>query len=168
MSKQDRPIDPTALPYRPCAGMMVVNADGKAFVGQRTDGRFSKWGDRWQMPQGGIDEGEDARTAALRELKEETGISSDKVEIVAQTNHDLFYDLPPELLGKVWKGKYRGQQQSWFLMRFTGSDADIDIHGEHQEFERWKWVDLAQLPELIVPFKKALYAQLLDEFEPLV
>lgn len=146
-------IDPTSLPYRPCAGVMLLNRDGKVFVGQRIDNSL----EAWQMPQGGIDEGEDAEAAAIREVGEETGIAPDLVEIVARSAEDLFYDLPPDLIGKVWKGRYRGQRQAWFLMRFLGEDADIDIATEHPEFRAWKWADPDDLPILIVPFKRALY-----------
>ena len=116
--------DPANLPYRPCAGIMLLNRDGKVFVGKRID---NKEGDWWQMPQGGIDEGEDAETAALRELGEETGIAPDLVELVAVAPDELFYDLPPEMIGKVWKGRWRGQRQRWFLYRFLGEDRDVDI-----------------------------------------
>ncbi len=153
-------IDPKALPYRPCAGVMLLNRDGKVFVGQRIDNSL----EAWQMPQGGIDEGEDAETAAIREVGEETGIAPDLVEIVARSDEDLFYDLPLDLIGKVWKGRYRGQRQAWFLMRFLGEDADIDIVTEHPEFRAWKWADPAELPTMIVPFKRALYEKVLELF----
>ena len=142
--------DVTDLPYRPCAGVMLLNREGKVFVGQRIDNTL----EAWQMPQGGIDPGEDARDTAVRELGEETGIAP---------SH-LFYDLPPELVGKVWKGKYRGQRQRWFLYRFTGEDADVNIATEHPEFRAWRWADPADLPHLIVPFKRELYAQVLAAF----
>src|SRR6188508_2546072 len=106
------------LPYRPCVGVMLVNAEGKAFVGKRID---NKEGDWWQMPQGGVDPGEELEPAALRELGEEVGVGEEHVEIIARLPQELFYDLPPELQGKLWKGKYKGQRQSWFLVRFTGS-----------------------------------------------
>jgi putative (di)nucleoside polyphosphate hydrolase len=155
-------IDPSTLPYRPCAGIMLMNAEGRIFVGQRIDSSV----DAWQMPQGGIDPGEDAEAAALRELGEETGVMPDKVELVAQAPGEFVYDLPPELLGKVWKGKWRGQTQRWFLYRFLGTDADIDIATEHEEFCAWRWSDPADLPVMIVPFKKALYEQVLAAFAP--
>jgi putative (di)nucleoside polyphosphate hydrolase len=154
------------LPYRPCVGVMLVNAEGRAFAGKRIDNRE---GDFWQMPQGGIDPGEDLHEAAYRELWEETGVTADHAEIVAQTREELLYDLPPELLGKLWKGKYRGQRQTWILARFTGRDADIklDAH-DPAEFCDWKWVEPRLLPELIVPFKKAVYEAVLKEFLPLI
>lgn len=154
--------DPSALPYRPCAGVMLVNREGKVFVGQRIDNTL----DAWQMPQGGIDPGEDAETAALREIGEETGIAPDHVRIVARSAEDLFYDLPPDLIGKVWKGRFRGQRQAWFLARFTGEDADVNIETDHPEFRAWKWADPSELPAMIVPFKKALYEAVLEEFAP--
>jgi len=152
------------LPYRPCVGMMLVNVDGKVFVGQRLDNMV----EAWQMPQGGIDKGEDPRDTALRELAEETGISADLVNIIAQTREELFYDLPDDLIGKIWGGKYRGQRQTWFLMRFTGTDEDVNIVTPHQEFRDWRWVEPDDLPELIVPFKKKLYRDLLSEFAHLI
>jgi putative (di)nucleoside polyphosphate hydrolase len=152
--------DPTTLPYRPCAGVMLVNRAGQVFVGQRVDSTL----EAWQMPQGGIDEGEDAETAAIRELGEETGVQPDKVELIATAPGEFFYDLPPDLIGKVWKGKWRGQRQRWFLYRFLGEDGDVDIATEHQEFRAWRWVDPAELPDIIVPFKKALYEDVLAAF----
>ncbi len=155
----------TDLPYRPCAGIMLANRVGKVFVGQRIDNPDS---DAWQMPQGGIDEGEDAEAAALRELTEETGIAADKVTIVAKAADELFYDLPPELLGKIWGGKFGGQRQSWFLMRFDGDDSDVDIATKHAEFRAWRWADPDELPQLIVPFKRKLYRDIVEEFGPLI
>ncbi|RIA46659.1 putative (di)nucleoside polyphosphate hydrolase [Hephaestia caeni] len=152
--------DFTALPYRPCAGVMLLNREGKVFVGQRLDSTT----EAWQMPQGGIEPGEDAETAALRELGEETGIASDKVTLVAAAPDELRYDLPDELIGKLWGGRWRGQRQRWFLYRFTGDDTDIDIRTAHQEFRAWRWVAPTDLPAMIVPFKKALYEQVLAAF----
>ena len=154
------------LAYRPCAGIMLANTEGQVFVGQRID--KAPEGDAWQMPQGGIDKGETAREAALRELTEETGIAPDLVDIIAESSTEHYYDLPPELLGKVWGGKYRGQRQSWFLMRFKGQDSDIDIATSHAEFSKWQWVSPDRLPELIVPFKKRLYEALVAEFAALI
>ncbi len=147
---------------------MLANRDGRVFVGQRLDAADSNYPDAWQMPQGGIDEGEDAETAALRELQEETGVAPEHVHIIGRSTEEYLYDLPDELLGKIWKGKYRGQRQSWFLMRFTAQDDHIDIQTEHPEFVDWKWVDPADLPDLIVPFKRDLYRAVLKEFLPLI
>ncbi|MGH6614033.1 RNA pyrophosphohydrolase [Sphingomonas sp.] len=152
--------DPATLPYRPCAGVMLLNARGKVFVGQRIDSML----EAWQMPQGGIDDGEDAEQAAIRELGEETGITPDKVELIATIDRELFYDLPEDMISKVWKGKWRGQRQRWFLYRFLGEDSDVDIKTKHQEFRAWRWADPAELPEVIVPFKKALYDEVLAGF----
>lgn len=152
--------DPTTLPYRPCAGVMLINRDGKVFVGQRLDSTL----EAWQMPQGGIDPGEDALTAAIRELGEEAGIAPHHVELIAQADEELRYDLPDDLIGKVWKGKWRGQRQRWFLFAFTGEDGDIDIATEHAEFRAWRWIDPHELPHVIVPFKRALYERILDIF----
>ncbi|GGB31167.1 RNA pyrophosphohydrolase [Sphingomonas metalli] len=155
MSKAD-------LPYRPCAGVMLVNRAGQVFVGQRLDSTL----EAWQMPQGGIDPGEDALTAAVRELGEEAGVDPGHVELIAEAPGDFTYDLPPELIGKAWKGKWRGQTQRWFLFRFLGEDGDIDIRTEHPEFRSWRWIDPEDLPRLIVPFKRALYEDVLAAFRP--
>jgi putative (di)nucleoside polyphosphate hydrolase len=159
-------IDSSALPYRPCVGVMLVNADGLAFVGKRID---NKEGDAWQMPQGGVDDGEDLREAALRELLEETGVTEDLVTLIANTREELLYDLPDELIGKLWKGRYRGQRQTWYLARFGGTDDDIrlDAH-KPAEFCEWKWVRPETLPDLIVPFKRRVYRAVLDEFHDLI
>lgn len=152
------------LPYRPCVGIMLVNVHGKVFVGQRLDNKV----EAWQMPQGGIDPGEDARTTALRELGEETGIETHHVEIIARAKEEHFYDLPQELIGEIWGGKYRGQRQVWFLARFLGTDEDVNIKTRHPEFRAWRWAEPETLPELIVPFKKKLYRDLLQEFGHLI
>ena len=154
--------DPATLPYRQCAGIMLVNRDGKVFVGQRIDAVV----EAWQMPQGGIDDGEAAEVAALRELGEETGIAPDKVELIAVAPEELYYDLPEDLVGKAWKGKWRGQRQRWFLYRFLGRDADVNIHTAHEEFKAWKWVAPETLPDIIVPFKQQLYRDVLAAFAP--
>lgn len=153
--------DRAALPYRPCAGVMLVNRAGKVFVGQRID----TVSEAWQMPQGGIDPGEDARAAAVRELREETGVAADKIEFVAEAPDELFYDYPPELARKVQRGRYRGQRQRWFLFRLTGDDSAIDIATPEPEFRAWRWVDPTDLPALIVPFKQQLYRDVLAAFE---
>ncbi len=158
--------DPASLPYRPCAGIMLANMEGQVFVGRRIDSKPE--GDAWQMPQGGIDDGEDPREAALRELCEETGVSADLVDIIAQSPEEHYYDLPPELMGKIWGGKYRGQRQTWFLMRFKGKDSDVDIATKHAEFSLWQWVAPEQLPHLIVPFKRRLYEAVVAEFANLI
>lgn len=147
--------------YRRGVGVMLLNSAGQVFVGARIDNTD----EAWQMPQGGIDEGEDDpwRTA-LRELEEETGIAPGLVERIQQSPERLKYDLPPELRGKLWGGKFKGQDQDWFLARFLGQDADIDINTEDPEFREWKWIEPGQLPELIVPFKRELYRRLLREF----
>jgi len=152
------------MAYRPCVGIMLVNRDGKVFVGQRLDNVV----EAWQMPQGGIDEGEDAKAAALRELGEETGIAPEHVEIIAKAKDEHFYDLPPELLGKLWGGKYRGQRQYWYLARFLGQDSDINIETSHPEFRAWRWATPESLPEMIVPFKRKLYRDILQEFKSLI
>jgi putative (di)nucleoside polyphosphate hydrolase len=161
-----RMTDVSALPYRACVGIMLVNEDGLVFVGKRID---NKEGDAWQMPQGGVDDGEDLRQAALRELAEETGVGEDLVSIIAQTREELFYDLPDTLIGKLWNGRYRGQRQTWFLARFAGTDADVrlDAH-DPAEFMEWKWVAPEALPDLIVPFKKRVYRAVVDEFGELI
>ncbi|CAN5240776.1 RNA pyrophosphohydrolase [soil metagenome] len=153
------------LPYRPCVGIMMVNRDGLVFVGQRID---SKEGDAWQMPQGGVDPGEDAEAAALRELGEETGVKPDHVQLLARTKDELLYDLPDELIGRLWKGKYRGQRQIWFLARFLGTDADIDIATHEPEFLEWRWTGAETLADLIVPFKKKIYRAVVAEFKDLI
>lgn len=158
--------DIASLPYRPCVGVMLVNAEGRVFVGKRIDNRE---GDAWQMPQGGIDAGEELRAAALRELWEETGVEDAHVSLIAQTREELLYDLPEELVGKLWGGKYRGQRQHWMLARFTGNDVNIHIdHHDPAEFCEWKWVEPADLPDLIVPFKKRVYRAVLEEFGELI
>lgn len=152
------------LPYRPCAGVMLANRDGRVFVGQRLD----TTNEAWQMPQGGVDPGEDVQAAALRELREETGVPAPLVDIIARSKTEHFYDLPDNLVSKIWGGKYRGQRQHWFLMRFLGEDKDVDIATKHQEFRSWRWADLDELERLIVPFKRVLYRAVVEEFRPLV
>jgi putative (di)nucleoside polyphosphate hydrolase len=146
--------------YRPAVGVMLLNREGKAFVGQRLDSTL----EAWQLPQGGLDPGETAEEGAFRELEEETGIARDKVEIVARCPAELYYDLPEDLIGKVWKEPWRGQRQTWFLARFLGRDEDVNIATPDPEFRAWKWAEPAELPAMIVPFKKELYEQLLAAF----
>ena len=156
----------SGLAYRPCAGFMLANRVGHVFVGQRIDSHHLG---AWQMPQGGIDPGEDTRDAALRELHEETGISAHLVDVIAQTRDPLRYDLPEELIGKLWGGKYRGQEQHWFLGRFNGSDEDVDLEAhDPPEFATWQWVEPQQLPDLIVPFKRDVYRAVVREFHALI
>ena len=157
---------PDSALYRPCVGVMLVNAAGKAFVGKRIDNQEGDW---WQMPQGGVDEGEDCDTALLRELAEETGARTEHVEVLGKLPAELFYELPDDLQGKLWGGRYVGQRQTWYLARFTGSDADIDIAAhDPPEFCEWKWVEPALLPELIVPFKREVYRAIVAGFAPLL
>jgi putative (di)nucleoside polyphosphate hydrolase len=154
------PADELRL-YRPGVGVLLLNEEGRVFVGRRID--MPAGVAAWQMPQGGIDPGETARAAALRELNEEVG--TDQAEILAETRGWLCYDLPPEIAGTSWRGRYRGQRQKWFAMRFLGEDADIDPAAtEHPEFDAWQWVAPDRLPELIVPFKRPLYLAVLSEF----
>jgi putative (di)nucleoside polyphosphate hydrolase len=146
--------------YRPAAGIMLVNRDGRIWVGQRLDSKL----EAWQMPQGGLDEGEDTEDGALRELEEETGIRRDLVEIVTRCPHELTYDLPEDLIGVVWKEKWRGQRQTWFLARFLGTDDDVNLQTAHPEFRAWRWADVDDLPAMIVPFKKKLYEDVIAAF----
>lgn len=155
------PDEIAKLPYRPCVGVMLMNKDGEVFVGQRND-RFKA---AWQMPQGGVDKGEAPKDAAIRELWEETGVTSDKVDIIAETKDWLPYELPHDLVPKLWKGKYRGQEQKWFLFRFNGSDADVNIETEHPEFAAWKWLNVNSLVDEIVPFKRDVYVRVLEAFQ---
>ena len=148
------------LPYRPAAGIMLINRENKVWVGMRID----NVAEAWQMPQGGLDKGENPLEGALRELEEETGIARHLVELVAQAKEELTYDLPEDLIGKVWKEKWRGQRQSWFLMRFLGEDVDVNIATPEPEFRAWKWAEPAELPAMIVPFKQQLYRDVIEVF----
>ncbi|SDD68966.1 RNA pyrophosphohydrolase [Ruegeria marina] len=154
------PEEIARLPYRPCVGLVLMNARGHVFVGQRMDQNT----DAWQMPQGGVDVGEDPFEAALRELWEETGVTADLVELVAETEGWLPYDLPQDLVPRIWKGRYRGQEQKWYLFRFLGRDDQIDIATDHPEFSRWKWQSPDRLVVEIVPFKREVYRQVLQAF----
>ncbi|MEW5421574.1 RNA pyrophosphohydrolase [Amorphus sp. 3PC139-8] len=159
-------VDPDTLPYRPCVGVALFNADGQVFVGERRGGSEHSLTMAWQMPQGGIDDGEEPFAAARRELYEETSISS--ASLIAEAPDWLTYDLPPELVGVAWKGRYRGQRQKWFALRFEGSDAEIDVlsppDGHKPEFASWRWEALERLPDLVVPFKRHVYEQVVSAF----
>jgi putative (di)nucleoside polyphosphate hydrolase len=146
--------------YRRGVGVMLLNADGQVFVGARIDNTD----DAWQMPQGGIDADEDPWATALRELEEETGIAPHLVERIADCPERLRYGLPEEIRGRLWGGRWIGQDQDWYLCRFLGRDSDIDIATEDPEFREWRWVEPERLPELIVPFKRELYRRILAEF----
>ena len=149
------------LPYRACVGVVLANANGHIFTGERLDTPGA-----WQMPQGGIDPGETPESAALRELEEETGVPPSLARIDDAHPDWIHYDLPDHLVGKLWKGRYRGQKQRWFLLRFLGQDSDIDIDREHPEFARWRWSSPDQVIADIVPFKRAVYAQVIEAFRP--
>ena len=146
------------LPYRPGVGIMLLNRDGRVFVAKRID----MISEAWQMPQGGIDEGEKPLEAAWRELGEEIGTA--QAALLAESRGWYSYDLPDALIPKIWDGRFRGQKQKWFAMRFTGTDADINLDTPHPEFSEWQWVERARLPDIIVPFKRDLYQALVEEF----
>lgn len=154
------PQEIAKLPYRPCVGIMLANPRGHIFVGQRMD----RDTDAWQMPQGGVDKGENTYDAALRELEEETGVTPNLVSLEAESAGLIPYDLPHELVPRIWKGRYRGQEQKWFLFRFHGSDDQVNIVTKIPEFSQWKWINPDQLVAAIVPFKREVYAQVLAEF----
>ncbi len=149
------------LPYRQGVGIMLVNKEKKIFVGKRIDNRAA-----WQMPQGGVDQDENIVDAAKRELKEETGVSS--IKIIKKSDKIYTYDLPDYLLGKIWKGRFKGQEQTWFLAQFLGEDDEINLDQKNAEFKKWKWVNIDELPDLIVPFKKELYQELVKEFKSFI
>lgn len=166
MSKQETP-NYESLPYRPCAGIMLLNRAGLAFIGRRTGGpEHVDDLHAWQMPQGGIDENEDPYKAALRELYEETNVRS--VEKLGEMPGWLHYDIPPDIAGQAWKGKYRGQKQKWFALRFTGEDREIDVAnpggGHKPEFTAWRWERMEKMPGLVVPFKRQSYEKIVAEF----
>lgn len=158
--KKAKMKDKKDLPYRPCVGICLMNDQGQVFVAERLDTPGA-----WQMPQGGIDKGEKPEDAALRELEEEIGTA--KATYLGCTQDWLTYDLPDHLIGKVWKGKYRGQKQLWFAYRFDGTDSDINIETDHPEFGRWQWVELERTVDLIVEFKRDIYAELVTQFASL-
>ena len=147
------------LPYRPCAGVCLLNPAGLVWAGERLD-----FPGAWQMPQGGIDPGETPEAAAWRELEEETGLPASSVRLLDRLDDPLPYDLPPELVGRMWKGRYRGQMQDWFLMRYDGPDAAVDLDYHHREFSRWAWMDPAAVLDAIVPFKRDIYHTVLTRF----
>ena len=160
-------------PYRPCVGVMLVNERGLVFIGRRRNKRQPEHvapGHEWQMPQGGIDPGEQPYAAALRELHEETNVRS--VELIAEAPAWYSYDLPQDVAKKAWRGGYRGQTQKWYALRFTGAESEIDIHdpgpGHKPEFDAWRWEDVLRLPELIIPFKRQVYEQVVADFAPLI
>jgi putative (di)nucleoside polyphosphate hydrolase len=155
------------LPYRPCVGVMLINRKGRVFIGRRTDGpEHVDSTHAWQMPQGGVDANEDPWPAALRELYEETNVTS--VEKLAESSQWFAYDIPRDIVGQAWKGKYRGQTQKWYALRFTGDDAEIDVlspaGGHEPEFAEWRWERMERLPELIIPFKRPVYEKVIAEF----
>jgi putative (di)nucleoside polyphosphate hydrolase len=157
-----------SLPYRPCAGLAVLNRRGLVFIGRRTNGpEHVDLTHVWQMPQGGIDAGEDPWPAALRELQEETNITS--VERLGEIEEWLTYDIPRDIVGQAWNGKYRGQSQKWYALRFTGGESEIDIEhpagGHEPEFVEWRWEPLDKLPNLVVPFKRKVYERVVAEFK---
>ena len=149
-----------ARPYRDGVGIALLNDADMVFVGQRID----QTAEAWQMPQGGIDPGEDPLTAALREMEEEIGVAASLAEIIAESRDWLTYDLPPDLADKVWKGRYRSQRQKWYLARFQGQDSDINLETAHPEFNQWRWLRFRQLPDMIVPFKRPIYELIVAEF----
>lgn len=155
------PEEIAKLPYRPCVGVMLRNTRNDVFVGQRLDSQVTAW----QMPQGGVEKGEDPRAAALRELWEETGVDPELVTVLAESAQWLPYELPFDLVPKLWKGRFRGQEQKWFLMQFNGSDNNINIRTEHPEFSQWRWLPVKNLVENIVPFKRDVYSAVLAEFD---
>ncbi len=167
----DKPLSPeaiAALPYRPNVGIMLINGEGLIFAAQRLDAPrlFGHPVEAWQMPQGGIDEGEDPRGAALRELEEETGVSPALVQMIGETPDWLTYDLPQDVVGRIWKGRFRGQKQKWFLLRYLGRDDQIDLDREHPEFSDWRWISADEMIEAIVPFKRDIYRQVVEIFRP--
>ena len=161
MPKALSPEEIARLPYRKNVGVMLVNREGHVFVGQRIDSETPAW----QMPQGGIDKDEDPREAALRELEEETGVPRDLVSVEAETDGWIAYDLPHDIVPRIWKGRYKGQEQKWFLLRFHGADDQVRIDADdHQEFSEWRWLPPDAVLDQIVPFKRHVYEQVIAEF----
>ncbi|MDE2578048.1 MAG: RNA pyrophosphohydrolase [Hyphomicrobiales bacterium] len=168
-----RKIERAQLPYRPCVGVMLVARDNRVFIGRRLNKRQPEHvapGHEWQMPQGGIDPGEEPYAAALRELAEETNVRS--VSLIAEAPDWYTYELPDEIISKSWRGGYRGQKQKWFALRFEGAESEIDIRdpgpGHKPEFDAWRWEDVRRLPELIIPFKRPVYENVVKAFAPLL
>lgn len=150
------------LPYRPCVGIALFNSDGKVFVGERVDTPGA-----WQMPQGGVDDGETIQQATMREMTEEIG--TDKATIMRICDKELCYDLPPHLLGRLWNGRYRGQAQTWVALRFTGKDSDIDIEADKTpEFRDWRWINFPEVIDFAVPFKRDTYKAVIRKFQDLI
>ena len=163
MTGQHQPLD-----YRPCVGVMLLNQAGLVWIGRRFDKQNDEGkGHWWQMPQGGIDNGEDPKLAAMRELAEETAVTS--AEVIAESRGWYSYDLPDHLIGKSWKGRYRGQTQKWFALRFLGSDGEVNLAppGHKQEFDQWRWARMADVLDLVVPFKRRVYEQVIADFRHL-
>ena len=155
--------------YRPCVGIMLLNRDGLVFIGRRKNKALVEHvaeGHEWQMPQGGIDDGEEPYPAALRELREETGVTS--VSLLAESPDWYAYDIPADIVGQAWKGRYTGQRQKWFALRFEGDESEIEIHhppgGHHAEFDQWRWEPMRNLPDLIIPFKRPVYEAVVKDF----
>jgi putative (di)nucleoside polyphosphate hydrolase len=166
MALESRDFDIDSLPYRRCVGLVLLDRTGRIFAGQRIDAPDPAKA-AWQMPQGGIDDGEAPDQAALRELAEETGITADKVEIIRESRDWLPYDLPRHLVPKLWNGRFRGQKQRWFAIRFHGTDADVNIHTDTPEFRVWTWMEHSELIDHIVPFKRDTYSRVFAEFADL-
>lgn len=160
--KHNKEEDYSDLPFRPGVGMMILNKEKKIFVGRRLDSKANGW----QMPQGGIDLGETPSHAAMREMHEEIGSSSGK--IIAESKRWYSYRVPKFLVPRLWNGKYCGQKQKWFLIQFLGNDSEINLNTDLPEFEQWKWVDVKELPKIVIPFKRKLYYKVMNEFRDII